>query len=154
MRMGRNLGVTSSRGDQTPPPLAMALPGHDGKEGSLSSQAALNMLTKCLALEYGSSGILCVSVDPGHVTPPLEPGMVSDGRCMAILAQQGPTGILSLEHPFPRPPLPMNIPSQGHPSTKKSFPRNIPSHRHGHHFIGHFFPWTSLSHEHPFLRHP
>ncbi|NXM90424.1 H17B6 dehydrogenase, partial [Oenanthe oenanthe] len=39
------------------------------------SKAALNMLTKCLALEYGSSGILCVSVDPGHVTPPLEPGM-------------------------------------------------------------------------------
>ncbi|NXK68324.1 H17B6 dehydrogenase, partial [Sylvietta virens] len=39
------------------------------------SKAALNMLTKCLALEYGRSGILCVSVDPGHVTPPLEPGM-------------------------------------------------------------------------------
>ncbi|NWR43411.1 H17B6 dehydrogenase, partial [Regulus satrapa] len=39
------------------------------------SKAALNMLTKCLALEYGSSGILCVSVDPGHVTPPLERGM-------------------------------------------------------------------------------
>ncbi|NXD39210.1 H17B6 dehydrogenase, partial [Copsychus sechellarum] len=39
------------------------------------SKAALNMLTKCLALEYGSSGILCVSVDPGHVTPPLEAGM-------------------------------------------------------------------------------
>ncbi|NXY57048.1 H17B6 dehydrogenase, partial [Callaeas wilsoni] len=39
------------------------------------SKAALNMLTKCLALEYGSRGILCVSVDPGHVTPPLEPGM-------------------------------------------------------------------------------
>ncbi|NXQ33260.1 H17B6 dehydrogenase, partial [Alaudala cheleensis] len=39
------------------------------------SKAALNMLTKCLALEYGSSGILCVSVDPGHVTPPLEQGM-------------------------------------------------------------------------------
>ncbi|KAI1235481.1 hypothetical protein IHE44_0002350, partial [Lamprotornis superbus] len=58
-----------------PPPLAMALPDHDGKEGNLSSQAALNMLTKCLALEYGSSGILCVSVDPGHVTPPLEQGM-------------------------------------------------------------------------------
>ncbi|NXB85014.1 RDH1 dehydrogenase, partial [Vidua chalybeata] len=38
------------------------------------SKAALNMLTKCLALEYGSSGILCVSVDPGHVTPPLEQG--------------------------------------------------------------------------------
>ncbi|NXE98062.1 DHB2 dehydrogenase, partial [Menura novaehollandiae] len=39
------------------------------------SKAALNMLTKCLALEYGSSGILCVSVDPGCVTPPLEQGM-------------------------------------------------------------------------------
>ncbi|NXW69793.1 H17B6 dehydrogenase, partial [Hirundo rustica] len=39
------------------------------------SKAALNMLTKCLALEYGSRGILCVSVDPGHVTPPLEQGM-------------------------------------------------------------------------------
>lgn len=61
----------------------MALPDRDGKEGNLSSQAALNMLTKCLALEYGSSGILCVSVDPGRVTPPLEQGMVSDGRCMA-----------------------------------------------------------------------
>ncbi|XP_040471412.1 C-factor-like [Falco naumanni] len=39
------------------------------------SKAALNMLTKCLALEYGGSGILCVSVDPGCVTPPLEQGM-------------------------------------------------------------------------------
>ncbi|KAM9288637.1 C-signal-like [Morus bassanus] len=39
------------------------------------SKAALNMLTKCLALEYGGSGILCVSVDPGCVTPPLGPGM-------------------------------------------------------------------------------
>ncbi|KAL2300265.1 hypothetical protein Nmel_012236 [Mimus melanotis] len=39
------------------------------------SKAALNMLTKCLSLEYGSTGILCVSVDPGHVTPPLEQGM-------------------------------------------------------------------------------
>ncbi|NWW77721.1 H17B6 dehydrogenase, partial [Climacteris rufus] len=39
------------------------------------SKAALNMLTKCLALEYGRSGILCVSVDPGRVTPPLEQGM-------------------------------------------------------------------------------
>ncbi|NWV36161.1 H17B6 dehydrogenase, partial [Grantiella picta] len=39
------------------------------------SKAALNMLTKCLALEYGNSGILCVSVDPGCVTPPLEQGM-------------------------------------------------------------------------------
>ncbi|NXC69842.1 H17B6 dehydrogenase, partial [Anhinga anhinga] len=38
------------------------------------SKAALNMLTKCLALEYGGSGILCVSVDPGCVTPPLGPG--------------------------------------------------------------------------------
>ncbi|XP_009468802.1 PREDICTED: 11-cis retinol dehydrogenase-like [Nipponia nippon] len=38
------------------------------------SKAALNMLTKCLALEYGGSGILCVSVDPGFVTPPLEQG--------------------------------------------------------------------------------
>ncbi|XP_009641619.1 C-factor-like [Egretta garzetta] len=36
--------------------------------------AALNMLTKCLALEYGGSGILCVSVDPGCVTPPLGQG--------------------------------------------------------------------------------
>ncbi|XP_068022630.1 C-signal-like [Melanerpes formicivorus] len=34
------------------------------------SKAALNMLTKCLALEYGGSGILCVSVDPGCVSPP------------------------------------------------------------------------------------
>uniref|UniRef100_A0A8C4US76 H17B6 dehydrogenase n=1 Tax=Falco tinnunculus TaxID=100819 RepID=A0A8C4US76_FALTI len=41
------------------------------------SKAALNMLTKCLALEYGGSGILCVSVDPGCVTPPLEQGMVT-----------------------------------------------------------------------------
>uniref|UniRef100_A0A8C0BG12 H17B6 dehydrogenase n=1 Tax=Buteo japonicus TaxID=224669 RepID=A0A8C0BG12_9AVES len=40
-----------------------------------SPPAALNMLTKCLALEYGSSGILCVSVDPGCVTPPLGQGM-------------------------------------------------------------------------------
>ncbi|XP_075290229.1 C-signal [Opisthocomus hoazin] len=39
------------------------------------SKAALNMLTKCLALEYGGSGILCVSVDPGCVTPPLGQGM-------------------------------------------------------------------------------
>ncbi|XP_065497078.1 C-signal-like [Caloenas nicobarica] len=38
------------------------------------SKAALNMLTKCLALEYGDSGILCVSVDPGCVTPPLGQG--------------------------------------------------------------------------------
>ncbi|XP_075621554.1 C-signal-like [Balearica regulorum gibbericeps] len=38
------------------------------------SKAALNMLTKCLALEYGPSGILCVSVDPGCVTPPLGQG--------------------------------------------------------------------------------
>ncbi|NXT57778.1 RDH1 dehydrogenase, partial [Pluvianellus socialis] len=38
------------------------------------SKAALNMLTKCLALEYGSSGILCVAVDPGCVTPPLGRG--------------------------------------------------------------------------------
>ncbi|XP_075017044.1 C-signal-like [Calonectris borealis] len=38
------------------------------------SKAALNMLTKCLALEYGGSGILCVSVDPGCVTPPLGRG--------------------------------------------------------------------------------
>nr|XP_009937260.1 PREDICTED: MTSS1-like protein [Opisthocomus hoazin] len=41
------------------------------------SKAALNMLTKCLALEYGGSGILCVSVDPGCVTPPLGQGMDS-----------------------------------------------------------------------------
>ncbi|NXL07111.1 RDH1 dehydrogenase, partial [Mesembrinibis cayennensis] len=40
------------------------------------SKAALNMLTKCLALEYGGSGILCVSVDPGFVTPPLGQGTV------------------------------------------------------------------------------
>nr|XP_026651518.1 uncharacterized protein LOC102065533 isoform X1 [Zonotrichia albicollis] len=135
------------------------------------SKAALNMLTKCLALEYGSSGILCVSVDPGHVTPPLEQGMVSGGRCMesqlskvpkvpwAFLGASFPRSIPSQSHPFPRPPLPMNIPSQGHPFTKKSLPRNIPSHRHpfpwAHpFFIGYFFPWTSLSHEHPFLRHP
>ncbi|XP_008942359.1 PREDICTED: 11-cis retinol dehydrogenase-like, partial [Merops nubicus] len=38
------------------------------------SKAALNMLTKCLALEYGGSGILCVAVDPGCVTPPLARG--------------------------------------------------------------------------------
>ncbi|NXQ81013.1 RDH1 dehydrogenase, partial [Nyctibius grandis] len=38
------------------------------------SKAALNMLTKCLALEYGGRGILCVSVDPGCVTPPLGQG--------------------------------------------------------------------------------
>nr|XP_009678092.1 PREDICTED: 11-cis retinol dehydrogenase-like [Struthio camelus australis] len=35
------------------------------------SKAALNMLTKCLSLEYGSSGILCVSMDPGSVMPPV-----------------------------------------------------------------------------------
>lgn len=45
----------------------------------VSPQAALNMLTKCLALEYGDSGILCVSVDPGCVVPPPGDGMVSDG---------------------------------------------------------------------------
>ncbi|NXV81695.1 H17B6 dehydrogenase, partial [Atlantisia rogersi] len=39
------------------------------------SKAALNMLTKCLALEYGGSGILCVAVDPGCVTPPLGQGV-------------------------------------------------------------------------------
>ncbi|KAM6117891.1 C-signal-like [Pterocles gutturalis] len=39
------------------------------------SKAALNMLTKCLALEYGGTGILCVSVDPGCVTPPLGQGV-------------------------------------------------------------------------------
>ncbi|XP_031471313.1 uncharacterized protein LOC116243975 isoform X1 [Phasianus colchicus] len=39
------------------------------------SKAALNMLTKCLALEYGDSGILCVSVDPGCVVPPPGDGM-------------------------------------------------------------------------------
>uniref|UniRef100_A0A669R073 C-factor n=1 Tax=Phasianus colchicus TaxID=9054 RepID=A0A669R073_PHACC len=43
------------------------------------SKAALNMLTKCLALEYGDSGILCVSVDPGCVVPPPGDGMVSGG---------------------------------------------------------------------------
>lgn len=108
------------------PPLAPALPDHDGKEGNLSSQAALNMLTKCLALEYGSSGILCVSVDPGHVTPPLEPGMVSDGRCMAILAQQGPTGVHSWGHPFPGASLPKASPSYEHPSSGSSFHKETP----------------------------
>ncbi|NXH20293.1 H17B6 dehydrogenase, partial [Bucco capensis] len=38
------------------------------------SKAALNMLTKCLALEYGGSGILCVAVDPGSVSPPVGEG--------------------------------------------------------------------------------
>ncbi|XP_027322005.2 C-signal-like [Anas platyrhynchos] len=31
------------------------------------SKAALNMLTKCQALQYGHSGILCVAIDPGDV---------------------------------------------------------------------------------------
>uniref|UniRef100_A0A8D2MVI7 H17B6 dehydrogenase n=1 Tax=Zonotrichia albicollis TaxID=44394 RepID=A0A8D2MVI7_ZONAL len=57
------------------------------------SKAALNMLTKCLALEYGSSGILCVSVDPGHVTPPLEQGMVSGGR---LTLEESVRGVLQL----------------------------------------------------------
>lgn len=33
------------------------------------SKAALNMLTKCQALQYGDSGILCVAIDPGCVEP-------------------------------------------------------------------------------------
>uniref|UniRef100_A0A8C9G977 Uncharacterized protein n=1 Tax=Pavo cristatus TaxID=9049 RepID=A0A8C9G977_PAVCR len=49
------------------------------------SKAALNMLTKCLALEYGDSGILCVSVDPGCVVPPPGDGMVSDGSTQGVL---------------------------------------------------------------------
>ncbi|XP_027571974.1 C-factor-like [Pipra filicauda] len=54
------------------------------------SKAALNMLTKCLALEYGSSGILCVSVDPGCVTPPLEQGMGP------VTVEQSVQGVLRL----------------------------------------------------------
>lgn len=117
------------------------------------------MLTKCLALEYGGSGILCVSVDPGCVSPPLGWGTVSDGTCTATLAQQSPTGIPSREipsqgHPFPwtslpwGTSLPIGIPSQGHPFPWASLP------------WGHPFPWTSLpracfprdipSHWHPF----
>ncbi|XP_051627165.1 LOW QUALITY PROTEIN: C-factor-like, partial [Manacus candei] len=55
------------------------------------SKAALNMLTKCLALEYGSSGILCVSVDPGCVTPPLEQGMQGP-----VTVEQSVQGVLRL----------------------------------------------------------
>ncbi|NXU84758.1 H17B6 dehydrogenase, partial [Xiphorhynchus elegans] len=54
------------------------------------SKAALNMLTKCLALEYGRSGILCVSVDPGCVTPPLEQGMGP------VTMEQSVQGVLQL----------------------------------------------------------
>ncbi|NXM78136.1 H17B6 dehydrogenase, partial [Serilophus lunatus] len=55
------------------------------------SKAALNMLTKCLALEYGSSGILCVSVDPGRVTPPLQQGMQGP-----VTVEQSVQGVLRL----------------------------------------------------------
>uniref|UniRef100_A0A8C0EC59 H17B6 dehydrogenase n=1 Tax=Bubo bubo TaxID=30461 RepID=A0A8C0EC59_BUBBB len=57
------------------------------------SKAALNMLTKCLALEYGGSGILCVSVDPGCVTPPLGRGTVSDGP---VTVEESVRGVLRL----------------------------------------------------------
>uniref|UniRef100_A0A8C0HMY9 H17B6 dehydrogenase n=1 Tax=Buteo japonicus TaxID=224669 RepID=A0A8C0HMY9_9AVES len=61
------------------------------------SKAALNMLTKCLALEYGSSGILCVSVDPGCVTPPLGQGMVSDRRRTGpVTEEESVRGVLRL----------------------------------------------------------
>lgn len=80
------------------------------------TQAALNMLTKCLALEYGDSGILCVSVDPGCVTPPLGRGTVSDKRCTATLAQQTPTDTPSRGHPPLCLPL---LPGELHPSSKK-----------------------------------
>lgn len=105
---GEEFGVISSG---IPPALALALPDRDGEEGDLSSQAALNMLTKCLALEYGSSGILCVSVDPGHVTPPLEQGMVSDGRCMESQLSKVPR----VSWAFLGASFPRSIPSQGHP---------------------------------------
>lgn len=82
---------------------------------ALAPQAALNMLTKCLALEYGSSGILCVSVDPGCVTPPLGRGTVSVGRCTATLPWQSPTGIPSHGYTFPGAYLPRGFPSYGHP---------------------------------------
>lgn len=102
------------------------------------------MLTKCLALEYGSSGILCVSVDPGCVTPPLGQGTVSDRRRRATLAWQRPMGIpswgvpslgrpflgtsfpmviLSQRHPFPPASLPVSIPSQALPFPGASLPR-------------------------------
>ncbi|KAJ7426380.1 C-factor-like protein [Willisornis vidua] len=55
------------------------------------SKAALNMLTKCLALEYGSSGILCVSVDPGCVTPPLQQEMQGP-----VTVEQSVQGVLQL----------------------------------------------------------
>ncbi|KAM8799413.1 C-signal-like [Eudromia elegans] len=42
--------------------------------GYRCSQAALNMLTKCLALEYGGSGVVCVALAPGCVTPPTDGG--------------------------------------------------------------------------------
>ncbi|NWX91312.1 RDH1 dehydrogenase, partial [Nothoprocta pentlandii] len=40
--------------------------------GYRCSKAALNMLTKCLALEYGGRGILCVALAPGCVMPPVD----------------------------------------------------------------------------------
>ncbi|NXN14723.1 H17B6 dehydrogenase, partial [Indicator maculatus] len=58
------------------------------------SKAALNMLTKCLALEYGGSGILCVSVDPGCVTPPLGEGMVIHQGPVTV--EESVQGILQL----------------------------------------------------------
>ncbi|XP_009881571.1 PREDICTED: 11-cis retinol dehydrogenase-like, partial [Charadrius vociferus] len=72
------------------------------------SKAALNMLTKCLALEYGSSGILCVSVDPGCVTPPLGRGTAALNmltKCLAL--EYGSSGILcvSVDPGCVTPPL-------------------------------------------------
>uniref|UniRef100_A0A8C9G5U3 Uncharacterized protein n=1 Tax=Pavo cristatus TaxID=9049 RepID=A0A8C9G5U3_PAVCR len=58
------------------------------------SKAALNMLTKCLALEYGDSGILCVSVDPGCVVPPPGDGMVSDGGPVTL--EESTQGVLQV----------------------------------------------------------
>ncbi|NXT28691.1 H17B6 dehydrogenase, partial [Syrrhaptes paradoxus] len=55
------------------------------------SKAALNMLTKCLALEYGGTGILCVAVDPGRVTPPLERGMQGP-----VTVEESARGVLRL----------------------------------------------------------
>lgn len=95
----------------------MAVPLHDGGDGVCSPlQAALNMLTKCLALEYGDSGILCVSVDPGCVTPPLGWGTVSDKRCTATLAQQSPGDTPSLGHSSLYLP---SLPGELHHSSKK-----------------------------------
>ncbi|XP_064375503.1 retinol dehydrogenase 5-like [Dromaius novaehollandiae] len=54
------------------------------------SKAALNMLTKCLSLEYGGSGILCVAVDPGRVTPP------SAGQKGPVTVEESTRGILSV----------------------------------------------------------